>query len=129
MGMDYIYAGSSSYQRFENEICDIAYLLGGKLKEPYKERLEQADLKNNLYIFGLLNVSDADRQSDKFEFPSEVNEVVVDWLNHPYKVYDVEKTKIIWEFISKHPEIKDISSQIWKELESLVEFEEGWSIC
>ena len=42
---------------------------------------------------------------------------------------DEEETKIIWKHISEHPEIKEISSQIWSELEELVECDEGWHIC
>ena len=47
----------------------------------------------------------------------------------PKIFFDEEKTKIIWEQVSAHPEIKEISSQIWYELESLVECEDCWSIC
>lgn len=39
MGMDYQYAGSSSYPRFDRELCLVAEVFGGEKTEHLKERL------------------------------------------------------------------------------------------
>ena len=53
---------------------------------------------------------------------------MVKWFNNIYDDFSEEDTKIVWEHISEHPEIEEISSQIWSELEELVGYDEGWSI-
>ena len=96
--------------------------------EPYKSRMESADTEKNIYLFGLLNVSAEDRNADKFTFPDGTPDIIVDWLNRPYKYRSADETREIWEFVSRHPQIANISDQIWKELETLVYYSEGWLI-
>lgn len=102
MGMDYYYAGSASYPRFNSEVCAVAEVFGGIKKENIKAL--------------------------EFVFPEGTSETLVKWFNNIYDEFTAEETKEVWGCVSKHPEIKDISSQIWRELEYLVEDNEGWSI-
>ena len=98
MGMDYYYAGSASYSRFNEELNEVAK-----------------------YFNGI-------RDKTSFIFPNETNKVLIKWFNNIYDFFTAEETKIIWELISKHSEIKTIARQIWYELETLVQLNEGWHI-
>lgn len=127
MGMDYRYAGSASYPRFDRELCDIAKIFGGIETEHLKERKETESERPLGYWFGFLSSDDSKEQ--KFIFPKETNEVLVRWFNDVYNEnFTLEDTRTIWNHISKHPEIREISSQIWNELESLCEVNETWCI-
>ena len=54
---------------------------------------------------------------------------MVKWFNDIYSGdFTPEETKIVWENISKHPEIKEISSQIWGELKTLWEYDKAWEL-
>ena len=99
MGMDYCYSGSASYSRFNEELNKVAEVFGGV------------------------------RHRGKFTFPAETNDTLKKWFNDIYGESFTEKeTKIVWMCISQHPEIKDISHQIWRELETCVMFDEGWQV-
>lgn len=51
------------------------------------------------------------------------------WIQEPYYEYFTPRqTREIWYAVRRHPEIKEISWQIWNELEKCVEFEDGWYI-
>lgn len=130
MGMDYKYAGSAGYQRFDTEIYGVAKIFGGKLTDDYEDRMNKAEgEKDNTYrIWGTLNVTDADRQSDNFIFPDTTPQIISDWLNHPYKMQSPSETKEIFKIVCQHPEITEISIQIWTELSWLVSHREGWEI-
>ena len=41
MGMDYRYAGSAGYQRFDTEIYGVAKIFGGKLTDDYEDRMNK----------------------------------------------------------------------------------------
>ena len=127
MGMDYRYAGSASYPRFDRELCSVVEVFGGIKTEHLKEREETENERPFGYWFGFLSSDSSDLP--KFVFPEGTNEVVVKWFNNIYEDFNKEETKIIWENISAHPEIKEISNQLWYELEMLVKYDEEWSIC
>lgn len=127
MGMDYNYAGSASYPRFDEELCAVAEVLGGVQTEHLKQRKATENERVLGYWFGFLSSDDSNNK--KFYFPQGTNEVIIRWFNNIYETFTPYETKIIWETISKHPQIKEISRQIWYELEKLVEFNEGWDIC
>ena len=127
MGMDYSWAGSASYPRFDREICSVVEVFGGIKTEHLKEREETESERPFGYWFGFMS---SDNSSvSKFIYPKGTNEVLVKWFNNIYDDLSVEDTKIVWEHISAHPEIKEISDQLWYELEMLVKYNEGWSIC
>ena len=127
MGMDYSWAGSSSYPRFDREICSVVEVFGGIKTEHLKEREETESERPFGYWFGFMS---SDNSSvPKFTFPKGTNEVLVKWFNNIYDDLSEEDTKIVWEHISVHPEIKEISDQLRYELEMLVKYDEGWSIC
>ena len=127
MGMDYRYAGSASYPRFDRELCSVVEVFGGIKTEHLKEREVTENERPFGYWFGFLSSDSSDLP--KFVFTKETNEVLVKWFNNIYEDFNKEETKIIWENISAHPEIKEISNQLWYELEMLVKYDEEWSIC
>lgn len=127
MGMDYRYAGSASYPRFDRELCDIAKIFSGIETAHLKERKETENERPFGYWFGFLSSDDS--KEPKFIFQKETNEVLVRWFNDVYNEnFTLEDTRTIWNHISEHPEIREISSQIWNELESLCEDNEAWCI-
>ena len=127
MGMDYSWAGSASYPRFDRELCAVAEVFGGIKTEHLKERESTEHERPCGYWFGFLSSDHSDKP--KFVFPEGTNETLVRWFNNIYKDdFTVEETKTIWEHISKHTEIKEISEQIWYELEMLNKYDESWEI-
>jgi hypothetical protein len=127
MGMDYQYAGSASYPRFDRELCEVAKVFGGIETAHLKERRETESERPLGYWFGFLSSDDSKEQ--KFSFPEGTNDILVKWFNDIYsESFTPEETKIVWKNISKHPEIEEISNQIWYELEALCEDNEAWEL-
>lgn len=126
MGMDYRYAGSASYPRFDEELCKVAKVLGGIETEHLKERRDTENDRPLGHWFGFLSSDHSDKT--KFVFPDGTNETLVRWFNNVYDYFTAEETRVVWSCISEHPEIEDISDQIWYELYMLNKFNEGWSI-
>lgn len=127
MGMDYQYAGSASYPRFEKELCEVAAVFGGMLTEELKKKKEETIPNSLQYWFGV--ISSESPETEKFVFPKNTNEVLVKWFNDIYGTFSEYETATIWKIVSQHPEIQEISSQIWNELKSLAEMPcECWSI-
>lgn len=127
MGMDYQYAGSASYPRFDRELCEVAKVFGGIETAHLKERRETESERPLGYWFGFLSSDDSKEQ--KFSFPEGTNDILVKWFNDIYsETFTPEETKIVWKNISKHPEIEEISNQIWYELEALCEDNEAWEL-
>lgn len=126
MGMDYKYTGSASYPRFDRELCAIAEVFGGIKTEHLKEREATENERPCGYWFGFLS-SDNSNEA-KFVFPEGTNEILVRWFNNIYDIFSTKETKVIWEHISRHPEIEEISRQIWQELKTLNELDDGWYI-
>lgn len=126
MGMDYSWAGSSSYPRFDRELCAVAGVFGGIKTEHLKEREATENERPCGYWFGFLSSDKSDEP--KFVFPEGTNETLVKWLNDIYGDFTAEETKTVRELVSQHPEIKEISDQIWYELETCDELNMGWHI-
>ena len=127
MGMDYQYAGSASYPRFDRELCEVAKVFGGIETAHLKERKETENERPLGYWFGFLSSDDSKEQ--KFIFPEGTNDILVKWFNDIYsESFTPEETKIVWENVSKHPKIEEISNQIWYELEALCEDNEVWEL-
>ena len=130
MGMDYQYAGSASYPRFDEELSNVAAVFGGIKTKHLKEREVNAPEGSINWWFGAMSSADSDMP--KYVFPENTAEILITWFNDPYgknHVFTAEETKEIWELIQVHPEIEEISSQIWDELQDLVECNESWDIC
>lgn len=103
MGMDYVWSGSASYRRFLEEMGEIAKVFGAQVRKT-AEGVQY------------------------YVYYEPIPEVVVGWLDHPYDYFLPQRTKEIWEAVRQHPEIEEISWQIWNELKTCVEFEDGWYI-
>lgn len=126
MGMDYQYMGSASYPRFDKELCEVAAVFEGVKTEYLKEREESIDEKTLAYWFGFLSSDNS--KEPKFLFPEDTNETLVKWFNNVYEILSPREVKIVWDCVSQHPEIKEISSQIWGELEACAECNDCWYI-
>lgn len=129
MGMGYKYAGSASYPRFDTELSNIAKIFGGMLTSDAKKLVADITPENDFirYMFGPL--SGDDTVGDKFVFPKGTPAVLVKWFNHIYSEdFTPEETNEIWTLFRQHPEIEEISRQIWYELEQLAELCESWYI-
>ena len=126
MGMDYQYAGSASYPRFEKEIGAVAGILGAEPTDAL-DVLRSIAAKEPLgYWFGCLQGA---QPGDKvFAVPDSYPESVSEWLNHPYEPRTPAETAEIWAAVGSHPEIEEISVQIWDELKLLSESGGGWEI-
>ena len=125
--MDYKYAGSASYPRFDRELCAVAEVFGGIKTEHLKEREATENERPLGYWFGFLSSDFSD--DAKFAFPECTNETLVKWFNKPYcEDFTEAETKTVWECISAHPEIENISGQIWRELEALVKCNDTWCL-
>ena len=126
MGVNYRYAGSASYPRFDREICEIAKIFGGeKTKDLIKREENSSDDSTLDYWFGFLKSAS---KETNFIFPNGTDEILVKWFNDPYDIFNEKETKVIWNHISNHIEIEDISDQIWFELKTSVECGKGWYI-
>lgn len=126
MGMDFKYAGSASYPRFDRELCEVAKVFGGIETEHLKERKATENERLLGYWFGFLSSDDSDNV--KFVFPKETDHTLVKWFNNVYNKFSAEETAIVWEHIKEHPEIEEISSQIWDELRCLTDIDDYWNI-
>ena len=119
MGMDYKYAGSASYPRFNDEVEGIAKLFGAQTITNRKPQEECTMLE---YFM---------EDPLEYKFPDGTPDILVKWANDPYnenftkgetkELYDILKTK--WD------EVKRISNQIAYELETCVACYEAWDIC
>lgn len=128
MGMDYQFAGSASYDRFDREIIALAQAFDGKLNPDFQRRMNDTQCKS-IYPFGIINVSEEDRQADKFIFPDGFDKIVAHWLNHPFDEVSAMDTQHIYSILSMHPGVSSISHQIYTELQQCCETECGWNIC
>ena len=126
MGMDYQWAGGASYPRFDRELCAVAEVFGGIKTEHLKQRAATENERPFGYWFGFLSSDGSDKT--KFVFPEGTNETLIKWFNNIYGFFTAEETKIVWEHVSKHPEIEEFSRQIWCELKTCVEHNEVWHI-
>ena len=117
MGMDYIFAGSASYPRFNDEMKGIVELFGGKM---VSERKPQEECTIIEYFM---------EKPLKYTMPEGTPETIIKWVNDPYDNFTSKETKEIYEFIkTKEDEATEISNQIVSELQCCVSSRIGWSI-
>lgn len=128
MGMDYQFAGSASYDRFDREIMALAQAFGGELNSDFQKRMNDIQCKE-IHPFGIINVSEEDRRADKFVFPSGFDKIIAHWLNYPFDEVSAANTKHIYSILNVQPWVGSISSQICTELQQCCENECGWNIC
>lgn len=125
MGMDYQYAGSASYPRFDKEVKTLVELFGGCETDELKNRKENQTGIDHWFGY----MSSADSKMEKYTFPKETNEILVKWFNNIYEKFNAEETQIVFDEIKKHSkEVNEISGQIYYELETLCEDGECWEL-
>lgn len=126
MGMDYRYAGSASYPRFEQELKQVAASLGCAPTERLAELEKDAAGRPLGYWFGCMQEDGSGRP--RFAVPDALPEAVAKWLNSPYEDLGPDETAAVWDAVKNHPDIQALSPQIWSELEWLARWHEGWRI-
>lgn len=117
MGVDFFFSGSASYPRYYEEVEKIAVqCFGATLSNKFvkDEKKVKKNLLNPEYMFGSVH----DRP-DKFIFPKETPKIIVEFCREPVdKEYNARE---LWKVFQKHPEIEDISFQIWNEVKGCAE--------
>lgn len=117
MGMDYVFAGSASYPRFNNELEEIVKIFGGKTITNRKPK-EQCDMIEYFMEEPL-----------DYALPKGTPNVFIKWSNDPYSDLTSSETKDLFNFMKPEwNKVKNVSHQIADELESLVDYNMGWSI-
>lgn len=126
MGMDYRYAGSASYPRFETELRQVAKALGC-LETAHLDGLQAQSKQQPFgYWFGCMSGDNTGKA--KFSVPAMLPEAVAKWLNDPYGDRTIEETSKIWDAVRDRSEIQALSPQIYSEFEWLARWHEGWHI-
>lgn len=72
-------------------------------------------------MFGEVNERD-----DKFIFPEGTPDIIVRFCKKP--VEEPYDAKALWEEFSKHPEIQEISDQIWDEVKTCAKYGELYEV-
>lgn len=107
MGMDYRFVGSASYPRFNKEITAIAELFGGTLKEDIQEDTTEI-----------------------FIFKDNISKAFQKWVNTPYEMLNYQETEEVYNILqTKREQIIEISPQIVKEFDIIMECGTVWDIC
>lgn len=113
MGVSFNWGGGgASYPRYYEEVEAIATkCFGATLNPKFVEDAKQVEksLVNPTYMFGKVH----DRP-DKFIFPEGTPEAIVAFCRKP--VDECYEPKPLWDAFQQHPEIEEISYQIWEEV-------------
>ena len=123
MGVDFSWGGSASYPRYYDEVEQIAVkCFGAVLNTKFIEDNEKVtkSLLNPSYMFGTVHERD-----DKFIFPENTPEAIIKFCKKPCDPHDA---KPIWEAFQQHPEIEEISDQIWNEAKCCAEYDELYHV-
>lgn len=125
MGVDFQWSGSASYPRYYEEVEAIATKCFGATLNPQfveDEKKVEKSLINPTYMFGTVH-----ERNDKFIFPDGTPEVIVEFCRKPtMEFYDASK---MWEAFQQHPEIEEISYQIWEEVKCCAEYRSSYHVC
>lgn len=117
MGMDYRFAGSASYPRFNDEVKGIVKLFKGKM---VTNRKPQEECTITEYFM---------EKPLNYTFPKGTPMVFMKWANNPYEDLSEKETKELYNFLKpKWKNVEKISHQIAYELETLVDTNWSWSI-
>lgn len=117
MGMDYRFAGSASYPRFNDEVKAIVELFGGKMQTNRKPREECTMVE---YFM---------EEPLKYTFPEGTPEVLSKWANDPYSDLTVKETQELYSVLkTKWKKVEKASDQIAEELSILHSGRMKWHI-
>lgn len=126
MGMDYQFAGSASYPRFNDEIRQIVEILGGTESKELRNRINNDTIPQLSFMVDYAN---SDVIKEKYIFPKGTNSTLVRWFNNLYEEYSLEDTIVVYNELCKHRDkILSVSHQVIFELEMLIESNKGWHI-
>jgi hypothetical protein len=123
MGVDFKWGGSASYPRYYEEVEEIAVKCFGATLNPdftIDEKKVQKSLINPTYMFGTVH-----ERPDKFFFPEGTPEAVVKFCKEPCELH---AAKPLWEEFKQHPEIEEISDQIWNEVKCCAKYGEDYHV-
>ena len=124
MGVNFTWGGSSSYPHYYEEVEAIATkCFGAVLNAEFVEAEKKVEksLINPTYMFGTVHERD-----DKFTFPEGTPEAIVKFCQKP--VAESYDPKPLWEIFQQHPEIEEISDQIWNEVKCCAEYGELYHV-
>lgn len=126
MGMDYQWAGSASYPRFNEELANVVSLFGGIKTTELEEKQKEVSEGSLDWWFGR-PMKDNEKN---FAFKELVPESFKKWANDPYNEnFSYKETKEIFNLLNtKKDEVCEISSQIFEEFETCVEVGDAWYI-
>jgi len=125
MGVDFQWGGSASYPRYYEEVEAIATKCFGATLNPQfveDEKKVTKSLINPTYMFGKVH-----ERNDKFIFPDGTPEVIVEFCQKPVNKF--HDARALWKVFKQHPEIEEISWQIWNEVETCARFGEDYHVC
>lgn len=118
MGMDYKFAGSASYPRFNDELAAVVKLFGGKMQTNRKPREECTMVE---YFM---------EEPLEYTFPDGAPTVLCKWANDPYGEFTFEETEELYSILkTKWKKVKAASRQIAYEFDELHSWESRWHIC
>ena len=117
MGMDFIFCGSASYPRFNDEMKKIVELFDGVM---ITQRKPASECTMSEYFM---------EEPLKYEFKEGTPKVFMKWANNPYGKFTLKETKEVYTFLkTKWRKVEKISPQIAQELEGCCRYKCAWSI-
>lgn len=118
MGMDYQFAGSASYPRFNDELKAVVELFGGKMQT---NRKPHEDCTLIEYFM---------EKPLEYVFPEGTPKVLWKWANNPYDDLTVDETEELYSILkTKWKKVKKASEQIAQEFTILHSLKSNWYIC
>lgn len=124
MGVDFKWMGSASNPRYYEEVEAIATKCFGATLNPQfveDEKKVAKSITNPFYMFGTVH-----KRPDKFMFPEGTPEIIVAFCQKP--VDEFYEAKTLWDIFQQHPEIEQISDQIWEEVKCCARFGELYHV-
>ena len=128
MGMDYQYAGSASYPRFDQEISDIVQQVLDGTKTPALIKVE-GKVCNGNFVTKMFGSMSSMGDCDKYVFPDTIPENVAYFFNHLYDKFSPGFMEDVYLFLEPYlTKMEKFSSQFVCELNMVHECEDYWDL-
>ena len=128
MGMDYQYAGSASYPRFDKEILDIVQQVFGGAKSTALQQTED-EVSKGSWVTKMFGTMSSMKGEDKYIFPDNIPEHVAYFFNHLYDRFNPEFMEDVYSFIEPRlTNMEEISNQFVCELQMVHECGADWHL-